>query len=121
MRLGMPQGWGTDATLRPYGQDGFVKGPIARDELAQYKAFVEHPMHGFFSRFEVGGVFNRRSKYETESGPNGMEGYFLQLKNQAPSAPLPPSVGLTDLMDGEDIRMIEGRCGLGFLNEPLDV
>ncbi|MBK9991620.1 MAG: TonB-dependent receptor [Verrucomicrobia bacterium] len=97
MRLGMPQGWGQNAALRPYGQHGFVKGPVARDEIIQYKLGTQHPLKGLFSRFEVGAVFNRRNKYETESGPNGMEGYFLQLKNGAASAPLPPSVGVTDL------------------------
>jgi iron complex outermembrane recepter protein len=97
MRLGMPQGWGVDSTSRPSGQHGFVKGPIARDELAQYKISTEHPLERFFNRFEAGVAFNRRDKYETESGPNGMEGYFLQLKNGAASAPMPPSVGVTDL------------------------
>ena len=97
LRLGMPQGWGVDSASRPSGQHGFVKGPIARDQLSQYKAAVEHPLHGLFSRFELGAVFNKRDKYETESGPNGMEGYFLQLKNGASSAPMPASVGLTDL------------------------
>lgn len=96
LRLGMPQGWGMSSD-RPYGQDGFLKGPRARDLIAQYRFNVERDLDGFFSRLEAGLVFNRRSKYETESGPDGMEGYFLQLKNNAPSAPLPPSVGLTDL------------------------
>jgi len=97
MRLGMPQGWGVDGTARPYGQHGFVKGPIARDMISQYKVTTQHPMQGLFSRFEGGLTFNRRSKYEVEAGPNGMEGYFLQLKNNAPSAAMPTSVGLTDL------------------------
>jgi len=96
MRLGMPQGWGVSST-RPYGQDGFLKGPIARDEIGQYKISTQHPLDGVFSRVEAGVVFNRRAKYETESGPDGMEGYFLQLKNGAASAPMPTSVGTTDL------------------------
>ena len=96
MRLGMPQGWGSSST-RPYGQHGFLKGPIARDQIAQIKATVQHPLSGIFSRFETGLNWNRRNKYETESGPNGMEGYFLQLKNGVASAAMPASVGLTDL------------------------
>jgi iron complex outermembrane receptor protein len=96
MRLGMPQGWGT-STDRPSGQHGFLKGPIARDEIAQYKLSTQRSLEGFLSRFDAGAVFNRRSKYEKESGPNGMEGYFLQLKNGAASAPMPVSVGTTDL------------------------
>lgn len=97
MRLGMPQGWGMDSTSRPSGQHGFVKGPIARDELSQYKFSVDRPLERFFSRFEAGVAFNKRDKFETESGPNGMEGYFLQLKDGASSAPMPESVGTTDL------------------------
>ncbi len=97
MRLGMPQGWGQDPNSRPSGQHGFVKGPIMEDEMSQYMLSVEHPLNRFFSRFEAGVVYNDREKFETESGPNGMEGYFLQLKDGASSAPMPPSVGLTDL------------------------
>ncbi|MDX2185896.1 MAG: TonB-dependent receptor [Opitutaceae bacterium] len=96
MRLGMPQGWGMSSD-RPSGQHGFVKGPIAEDELSQYKVIVEHPMNGFFSRFSTGLAFTDREKMETESGPGGMEGYFLQLKNGASSAPMPASIGLSDL------------------------
>lgn len=96
LRLGMPQGWGSSAD-RPFGQNGFVKGPIADDEINQYKIMTQHPMEHFFSRFEAGLVFNRRNKTEIESGPGGQEGYFLQLKNGAASAPMPASVGLTDL------------------------
>jgi len=96
MRLGMPQGWGMSGD-RPSGQHGFLKGPIAKDEIAQYKLGTQKAMNGFFNRFHAGVVFNQRTKSETESGPNGMEGYFLQLKNGASSAVLPASVGVTDL------------------------
>lgn len=96
MRLGMPQGWGVSSD-RPYGQHGFLKGPIADDSIQQYKFTTQKSLDGFFSKLQAGIVFTRRSKTETESGPNGMEGYFLQLKNGVASAPLPPSVGLTDL------------------------
>jgi iron complex outermembrane receptor protein len=96
MRLGMPQGWGTSSD-RPYGQNGFVKGPRAEDEIGQARFGVERPYDGFLRRLSAGVVYNTRTKSETESGPNGMEGYFLQLKNGAASAPMPASVGLTDL------------------------
>ncbi len=96
IRLGMPQGWGMSSD-RPFGQHGFLKGPIAKDQIAQYRLETHKDFTGFFSRFQAGVVFNRRAKTEYESGPNGMEGYFLQLKNGAASAPLPASVGLTDL------------------------
>lgn len=96
MRLGMPQGWGTSSD-RPSGQHGFLKGPIAEDEIAQIKLGAEKELNGFFKALQAGVVYNRRVKTETESGPNGMEGYFLQLKNGASSAPMPASVGTTDL------------------------
>jgi len=97
MRLCSPQGWGYDAVTRPYGQMGFLKGPIAKDEISQYKITTQHPMKGIFSRFEAGLAFNRREKSEVESGPDGMEGYFIVLKNKASNAPMPQSVGVTDL------------------------
>ena len=96
MRLGMPQGWGMSSS-RPFGQNGFLKGPIAKDEIGQYKLATQKDMGGFFTRFHGGVVYNTRTKSETESGPNGMEGYFLQLKNGVASAAMPASVGLTDL------------------------
>ena len=95
MRLTSPQGWASGDV--PGGQVGFVKGPRARDELGQFKISATHPMNGFFSRFEAGAAYTRRSKYEYEAGPDGKEGYFLALKNGATSAALPPSVGVTDL------------------------
>ena len=95
MRLTSPQGWSSGDV--PGGQVGFVKGPIARDEITSYRLKTQHPMKGAFSRFEAGVAFTERSKYEIESGPGGREGYFLALKGGATSAPLPPSVGTTDL------------------------
>jgi len=96
MRLGMPQGWGVSGT-RPSGQHGFLKGPIAEDEIQQYKLTTQKKLEGILTRVSGGIVFNSRTKSETESGPDGMEGYFLQLKNGVSSAAMPASVGLTDL------------------------
>jgi iron complex outermembrane receptor protein len=102
LRLADPSGWGgTDnngVPLRfPSGQVGFLKGPSARDLIGQTSVKTQHPLHGFFNKFEAGLTFNRRSKYETERGPGGTEGFFLGLPNGATTAPLPPSVGVTDL------------------------
>ncbi|MDP2138520.1 MAG: TonB-dependent receptor plug domain-containing protein, partial [Candidatus Didemnitutus sp.] len=96
LRLGMPQGWGQSGS-RPSGQHGFLKGPISEDEIAQYRVSTQRPLDGFFKRFETGVTFNNRKKFERESGPDGMEGFFLQLKGGVASAPMPASVGLTDL------------------------
>jgi iron complex outermembrane receptor protein len=74
-----------------------VKGPRARDEITGYKVKTQRPLSGVLSRVEAGAAFTQRSKYEYESGPGGMEGYFLALKNGATSAPMPASVGTTDL------------------------
>lgn len=95
MRLQSPQGWANDQF--PGGQAGFVKGPYARDLISQYTLKTQHDLSGFFSKFEAGITAKRRSKYEYDLGPGGTEGYFLGFKNGATSAPLPASVGLTDL------------------------
>jgi iron complex outermembrane receptor protein len=95
MRLTSPQGWASGDV--PGGQVGFVKGPRARDEITGYKVKTQRPLSGVLSRVEAGAAFTQRSKYEYESGPGGMEGYFLALKNGATSAPMPASVGTTDL------------------------
>ena len=95
LKLTGPQGWGSGSV--PGGQVGFVKGPQARDEIGQYTLKTQHPMSRFFKRFEAGVTLNERNKYERETGPQGKEGFFLGLKNGATSAPLPASVGLTDL------------------------
>ena len=95
MRLTSPQGWASGDV--PGGQVGFLKGPTARDELGQYRIVAQRPLQGVFNRLETGVAFTRRSKYEYEAGPTGKEGFFLALKNGATSAPLPPSVGVTDL------------------------
>ncbi len=95
MRLTSPQGWASGDV--PGGQVGFVKGPFTRDLLAVSKLSADRDLSGFFSRFEAGASYSKRSKYEFEAGPGGREGYFLALKNGATSAPLPASVGITDL------------------------
>jgi iron complex outermembrane receptor protein len=95
MRLQNPQGWSGDQF--PGGQAGFVKGPYAEDEIYQYMIKTQHSMSKWFSRFEAGIALNERSKYEYDLGPGGTEGYFLGFKNGATSAPLPASVGVTDL------------------------
>ena len=95
MRLTSPQGWASGDV--PGGQVGFVKGPFSRDKIEAYKIKTQHPLEHFFSRVEGGLSLSERSKYEYEAGPGGQEGYFLALKNGATSAPLPASVGTTDL------------------------
>jgi iron complex outermembrane recepter protein len=95
IRLSSPQGWGGDQV--PGGQAGFFKGPIAEDELTQFKAAAMRDLEGFFTRFEVGAAYTKRDKSEIDAGPNGLEGWFLALPGRVTSAPLPPSVGATKL------------------------
>jgi iron complex outermembrane recepter protein len=95
MRLTSPQGWASGDV--PGGQVGFVKGPFTRDLLAVSKLSADRDLSGFFSRFEAGASYSKRAKYEFEAGPGGREGFFLALKNGATQAPLPASVGITDL------------------------
>jgi len=95
IKLSSPQGWGGDQV--PGGQMGFFKGPIAQDDLKQLRASMKHEYDGFFSKLEGGVAFTRRNKWEIDAGPGGLEGFFLGLPNNAQSAELPASVGLTDL------------------------
>lgn len=95
MTLTSPQGWASGDV--PGGQVGFVKGPFTRDLLTQHKVAVSRPLESLFNRIEFGAAYTRRSKFEFEAGPGGREGFFLALPNGATSAPLPPTVGQTDL------------------------
>lgn len=93
--LSSPQGWASGTV--PGGQVGFFKGPKADDRLDQAKVLVEKELPSIFNRFEGGVAYTTRDKSEYEAGPGGTEGFFLALPNGATSAPLPPSVGTTDL------------------------
>jgi iron complex outermembrane receptor protein len=93
--LAGPQGWGGDVV--PGGQVGFLKGPESEDELTQLRFHTEKDFEHFFNRLEMGVAYTARDKYEIEAGPNGQEGFFLALANGQTSAPLPPSIGTTDL------------------------
>lgn len=94
--LTSPQGWGGDQV--PGGQVGFFKGPIAEDELKQFRASASRDFDGSFVRnFEIGVAYTKRNKWEIEAGPGGLEGWFLALPNGATSAPLPASIGVTEL------------------------
>jgi iron complex outermembrane recepter protein len=95
LRLTSPQGWGSGTV--PGGQVGFLKGPLAEDEIGQYRISASRPLDGFFNKLEFGAAYTSRSKFEYEAGPQGKEGFFLALKNGATSAPMPPSVGVSDL------------------------
>lgn len=89
VRLSSPQGWGSNVV--PGGQVGYLKNPTAEDELSQAKLTASHALERWFSKVNVGFSFANRTKSETE------DGYYLALPNGATSAPLPPSVGITDL------------------------
>ncbi|PTY07797.1 TonB-dependent receptor [Opitutaceae bacterium EW11] len=89
LRLGSPQGWGGDVV--PGGQAGYLKSPTAKDEMGQVKLMTKHDLPRIFSSVEIGGMYSDRYKSEKE------DGYYLALANGASSAPLPTSVGVTDL------------------------
>ncbi len=96
MMLTSPQGWGGDAV--PGGQVGFVKGPIAKDVLDQYRGYARHDLSwGPLANVEFGLSYTDREKWEVEAGPNGMEGWFLALADGSTSNPLPPTIGNADL------------------------
>jgi iron complex outermembrane receptor protein len=89
VRLASPQGWGGD--IVPGGQLGYMKSPLADDELQQYKLIAKRDLKGFFSSFEVGVSYSQRTKSEIE------DSNFLALANGQTSAPLPSSNGITNL------------------------
>ena len=94
--LAGPQGWGGDKV--DGGQVGFFKGPETSDELQQYKVLAKRELDkGILRNFETGVAFTDRSKWESEAGPNGTEGWFLALANGQTTAPLPPVIGYADL------------------------
>ncbi len=95
LTLAGPQGWGGHVV--PGGQVGFLKGPRTEDELSQFKVLAKRELDGFFSSFEAGLAYTERAKWEIEMGPRGEEGFFLGLASGARRAPLPPSVGITNL------------------------
>jgi iron complex outermembrane receptor protein len=96
IRLASPQGWGGNRV--PGGQVGFFKGPRAEDELLQYMAKAYKDFDGgMLSKLEFGVAYTDREKFEIDVAPGGFEGWFLALPGGATSAPLPPSVGITDL------------------------
>jgi len=95
IKLSSPQGWGGDQV--PGGQVGFFKGPIAEDELKQFRVSAKHEYTGLFTKIEGGVAYTDRNKWEIEAGPNGLEGWFLALPNGATAADMPASVGTTDL------------------------
>lgn len=89
VRLSSPQGWGSNVI--PGGQIGYLKNPTAEDELTQIKVAASRNLDRWFNKVDVGVNFGERSKSEVE------DGFYLALPNGATSAPLPPSVGITDL------------------------
>lgn len=95
LTLAGPQGWGGHVV--PGGQVGFLKGPRTEDEMSQFKVLAKRELNGFFSNVEAGLAYTDRAKWEIEMGPRGEEGFFLGLASGARRAPLPPSVGVTNL------------------------
>lgn len=90
LRLTSPQGWGGD--IVPGGQVGYLKRPTSEDELHQIRVASKRDMElGFFNSLDVGAAYTNRSKSEYENG------FYMGLANNATSAPLPSSVGVTNL------------------------
>lgn len=88
--LSSPQGWGGDVVAG--GQLGYLKEPQTEDELLQIKIGATRPLDNkTFSALQLGLRFTDRSKNEAEVGK------FLALPNGAVEAPLPSTVGITDL------------------------
>jgi iron complex outermembrane recepter protein len=89
LRLTSPQGWGGDIVQG--GQVGYLKSPTAKDELVQVKGSLQYDLPRFFKNVEIGLSYSDRYKKEVE------DGYYLALANGQASAPLPQTIGTTDL------------------------
>ncbi|HEY0947600.1 MAG TPA: TonB-dependent receptor, partial [Opitutaceae bacterium] len=89
IQLRSPQHWGDNVV--PGGQVGYLKNPTAEDELTQAKLSTSHGLERWFNNVEIGASYGNRTKSEVE------DGFYLALPNGATSAPLPPSIGVTNL------------------------
>lgn len=89
IRIRSPQHWGDNVV--PGGQVGYLKNPTAEDELSQVKLTATRDLDRWFSKIDVGANYGVRKKSEVEDGS------YLGLPNGATSAPLPPTIGVTDL------------------------
>ncbi|HUG12410.1 MAG TPA: TonB-dependent receptor [Opitutaceae bacterium] len=90
LRIGDPQGWQT-WKFPTTGAPGYLKGFRSKDELGQFKLSTVHEMSGTLSAMEFGVSFTDRFKRDGQD-PSG----FPVLANGAATAPMPPSVGITD-------------------------
>ena len=91
VKLTDPAGWGNSPFPAGAGP-GYYKGFDAMDELGQLKLFTTHEMSRFFKKMEIGVAYTDRFKRDGQK-PSGWE----YLTNGAPTAPLPASLGTTDM------------------------
>jgi len=90
LRIGDPQGW-QSWKFPTTGSPGYLKGFQSKDELGQFKLSTSHELSGTFSAVEIGASYTDRYKRDGQD-PSG----FPVLANGAATAPMPPSVGITD-------------------------
>ena len=90
LRISDPQGWQT-WRFPGTGAPGYLKGFRSKDELGQVKLSTSHELSGPFSAVEVGANYTERYKRDGQD-PSG----FPVIANGAATAPVPPSVGITD-------------------------
>jgi iron complex outermembrane receptor protein len=90
LRISDPQGW-QSWKFPSTGSPGYYKGFESKDEMTQLKLSTRHELNRFFSAVEMGLSYTDRYKRDGEN-PSG----FPVLKNNAATAPMPASVGITD-------------------------
>jgi iron complex outermembrane receptor protein len=90
LKISDPQGWQT-WKFPGTGAPGYLKGFRSKDELGQFKLSTRHELPSMFSAVEVGASYTDRYKRDGQD-PSG----FPVLANGAATAPMPPSVGITD-------------------------
>ncbi len=90
LRISDPQGW-QSWKFAGTGAPGYYKGFSSKDSLSQLKLSTRHELPRFFEAVEIGVSYLDRYKRDGEN-PSG----FPVLKNGAATAPMPPSIGVTD-------------------------
>jgi iron complex outermembrane receptor protein len=90
LKIADPQGW-QSWKFPTTGSPGYYKGFSSKDEMTQLKASTRHELPRFFSAVELGVNYSDRYKRDGED-PSG----FPVLKTATGTAPMPPSVGITD-------------------------
>ena len=103
-----PRGWGYNGT-QAVVQAGFLNQPQFKDDLKALRASLDGELGGFFNKWEVGGIFSRRSKDALYSSA------FLCPKDPNPSCTVASGTALSAPIPA---AAIVGTVPLDYLGVP---